>query len=648
MNTLIIRKVKKSFIRLFIVVSIIAAIAWDLSTALKFEVVPGTYLYESNLAAISITPTTVAIVPSDYSGLTTPVSRTVDPSYNQIEDMVRKAIGLQGGLSGVVKEGDKVVLKVNLVEGTGSGNGGVTDVRVVKAVIKIVDEISHGKIHISVIEGTARANDDPAEAGSVWELNEYTGLLTDPYLNGIDLKLVNLNGPVTDLVEITIPENKRTATPYEGKFHVHKAEAEADVYFSIPVLKIHTTGITNALKNQIGTAPGMYYGYNKMSGRDKDGNATPSKILHGNAPPQDWTCEEIVDLSTIAGIDYIIVDAIMCLELTKSYNPDNQVRMNTIIAGNDPVAVDHVCAKLFCINPADIDHITLAERVGMGTNNEALINVVGASIESVKKEVERSGMAFGMCNRKWILSQAFSGTSISQEYISGEAGIEPEPGQDGWSQSVYFLDDNCDLLSYYNGQTNIVTYAFTYFYSPVSQEAVLSAGSDEDIYVYINGEKVLPASRKKTNDVTVQIKKGVNKLLVKSMNTIGDYYLSINILKTGTNIYGDRVPGLKYMTDTTNTSLVNPVKIKQNMLAAYPNPAINFSIIDFYIPNSSQVNLDVFDINGKLVISLVNEYLYTGQYQREWNFINKNIEPGIYICRLKTGNYVQSLKIAVK
>jgi len=126
---------------------------------------------------------------------------------------------------------------------------------------------------------------------------------------------------------------------------VHNEELDADVFISIPVLKIHDTGITCALKNQIGTAPGVYYGYNKMKGTQYY-----SGLKHDVAHRR-WTEEEIVDLSSIAGIDLVVVDAIMTLESYKTYNGSNQVRFNTIIAGADPVAVDHVCTRLVCLNP---------------------------------------------------------------------------------------------------------------------------------------------------------------------------------------------------------------------------------------------------------------------------------------------------------
>ena len=51
-----------------------------------------------------------------------------------------------------------------------------------------------------------------------------------------------------------------------------------------------------------------------------------------------------------------------------------------------------------------------------------------------------------------------------------EASIEPIPGEDGWSQPVYFFDDRIDLHAYYAGQTGIVSYAFTYFNAEKAQE----------------------------------------------------------------------------------------------------------------------------------------------------------------------------------
>lgn len=178
-----------------------------------------------------------------------------------------------------------------------------------------------------------------------------------------------------------------------------------------------------------------------------------------------WTTEEIVDLCNIADIDFVVVDAIMCLQRAKNYNPANQVRMNVVVAGVDPVADDNVCARMIGLNPDDIAHITLAEKVGLGTNNTSKISIVGASLNDVKHTFEKNitpNGRFGQSNRTWLFSQQFSGTEISTEYISNESDLEPVAGVDNWSQPTYFFDDRIDLLSYCNNPSNVVTYAFSY------------------------------------------------------------------------------------------------------------------------------------------------------------------------------------------
>jgi len=640
-------------------------IGWDLSTSFKYQSNTETFKAESEFLKYNYNSTKVSIIPSDYSELEEPAPRDVDLSYEQIEKMVRKAVEFQGDLYNIIKEGDTVLLKVNLVSDVnGSGTGEVTDVRIVKAVIKIINEIAHGNIHIFVGEGSARTDDDPSSTGSknVWKVAGYQNLLTDKDLEGINFKLINLNGPLSELVEVTIPEKNITASPYNGRFFVHKLITKTDVYISIPVLKIHNTGITCALKNQIGIAPGYYYGYNKTKGIDKFGNPTPQKLLHDANFPQVWTEEEIVDLSTIAGIDYVIVDAIMCLEKDKTYNGTNQVRMNTIIAGKDPVAVDHVCSKLFFLNPDDINHITLAEKVGLGTNDPEKIIILGAPIEKVRKKVIKNQSAsgiFGQSNRTWILSPAYHGTSIKEEPIQNEAMYEPQPSKNGWTQPIYFFDDRIDLLNFYNSQINIITYAFTYFYSPQSKEAELWVGSHEGMYVFINNQNVYSFEGTRTYDkniieidrVKIQINKGINKLLVKTLNNYGDYTFALNICEVETNNYyaGNRVEGLKFLIDTlTITNILEPTYTQKLQLECYPVPALNYVNIYFYLPISTNLKITIYDLNGDIIKIFYDKFYSKGEHLIKWEFKNDNIKPGIYLCKIETKENTISKKIIIK
>jgi uncharacterized protein (DUF362 family) len=650
---------KKTYGWIGLAVVAFSAVCWDLASSDQYTSVAGTFKYESEFDVVTGAATKVAVVPSDYEGLTTRVSRTVDPGYVQIEAMVRKAIELQGGLGGIIKKGDKVMLKVNLVGADSpSGQGENTDVRVVKAVVKIVNEATEGDVEIVIAEGSARTNDDPTAAGSVWENSGYTGLLTDPYLTGINFRLLNLNKPYSNLVQVSLG-NKATAAPHGNSYYVHKEELEADVYISIPVLKIHNTGITCALKNQIGTAPGVYYGYNKMKGTQYY-----SGLKH-DVNQRRWTEEEIVDFSSIAGIDLVVADAIMILESSKTYNGSNQVRFNTIVTGTDPVAVDHVCTKLVCLNPDDIDHIVLAEKVGLGTNDAEKIEVVGATIDAVKKNVkknqENNGL-FGRSNRTWILSEAFTGSDITKEYITGEAGLIPEAGKNGWSQPVYFFDDRIDLMSFYNDPVGVISYAFTCFSALQEEQAQLWLGYDESIIVYLNGVKVYSFTGTTTyadGDLVkakpaVTVTQGENTLLVKTYHKFGDFSFTLNICENiSTTDAGDRLAGIKFYTAATNT----PVSVTDNItktnteFTVYPNPMKTHANFTFTLPQAGKTSLALYDLNGRLIMNLMDENLTEGQHTFEWQFQSaggEKVKSGAYLCIIRSGNYRDNIKIIVQ
>jgi len=648
---------RSRFLLLVILIAGLISLDFLLSTN---GVEEGTFRLESEFDVISGATTTVGLVPSDYSGLANPVSREVNPSYEQVEDMVRKAIELQGGLDWVINPGDKVMIKVNLVGADSpSGQGENTDVRVVKALIKIINDFTAGDVTIQVAEGSARTNDDPTKVGSVWDNSGYRDLLTDPYLDGINLSLLNLNQTVNDLVEVDV--GKKGSSAIQGtKYHVHQAELEADVYIDVPVLKIHDTGITNALKLQVGSAPGSWYGYNKMTG------TANSVGLYHDVGQRRWTSEMIVDLSLIADIDFVVVDAIMCLDEYKTYKGYNQVRMNTIVAGADPVAVDHVCTRLFCLNPDDIAHITLAEKVGLGTNDPDKIIVEGATIENVRKKVTQNPSpdgVFGQSNRTWLLSQAFDGTSVEEDYIADEANLIPVAGENGWSEAVYFFDDRIDLLSYYNGKTNMVSYAFTYFDAPKDQVAELWLGTHEGMEVFLNGEMVYSyySTNSAFNDAArgdyvkdINIKKGENRLLVKTLNKFGDYTFTLNICdKAGSFIQkGNRVDGLTFYTRSTGTGIQDFLKSgNSGLLEVYPNPATEQVNIRFNADNNGMATINVYSLNGELVMTILHNQPVSGEQRISWsleNDLGQRVPSGVYICTVRSGDQMKSVKLVVQ
>ena len=80
----------------------------------------------------------------------------------------------------------------------------------------------------------------------------------------------------------------------------------------------------------------------------------------------------------------------------------------------------------------------------------------------------------------------------------------------------------------------------------------------------------------------------------------------------------------------------------------YPNPFYSSTMIRYNIPEYTKVRISVFDINGRLVKTLVNQNHHSGQYSVEWNTrdeLGVPLPEGMYIYQLKTASFVQSKKM---
>lgn len=68
----------------------------------------------------------------------------------------------------------------------------------------------------------------------------------------------------------------------------------------------------------------------------------------------------------------------------------------------------------------------------------------------------------------------------------------------------------------------------------------------------------------------------------------------------------------------------------------YPNPFNPSTTISYALPNTADVELTIFDLNGKKVTTLVNSTQSAGEHRVVWNA--KNVASGVYIYQLRTGN----------
>jgi len=96
----------------------------------------------------------------------------------------------------------------------------------------------------------------------------------------------------------------------------------------------------------------------------------------------------------------------------------------------------------------------------------------------------------------------------------------------------------------------------------------------------------------------------------------------------------------KYSDLPTNVNKDNYFSSKFTLNQNYPNPFNPSTRIQYSIPISldiQNVSLSVFDILGREVTVLVNEYQSPGNYSVEWNAAE--YPSGVYIYRLKAGPY---------
>jgi hypothetical protein len=111
----------------------------------------------------------------------------------------------------------------------------------------------------------------------------------------------------------------------------------------------------------------------------------------------------------------------------------------------------------------------------------------------------------------------------------------------------------------------------------------------------------------------------------------GSMFLLDDIAYSGTVSVGDPVPGLPVAT-----------VLKQN----YPNPFNPSTTISFDLAGSGHVRLSIFDVLGKEVATLTNEYLNPGEYSVK--FDGSRLSSGVYYYRLRTSSAVQTRTLIIQ
>ncbi len=84
----------------------------------------------------------------------------------------------------------------------------------------------------------------------------------------------------------------------------------------------------------------------------------------------------------------------------------------------------------------------------------------------------------------------------------------------------------------------------------------------------------------------------------------------------------------------------------------YPNPFNPSTTVAFDIPEGKEVNvrLNVYNMRGQLIRTLVNEVKSEGSYQIQWDGADnygRRVSSGVYFYRITTGEFSQTRKMVL-
>ncbi len=93
----------------------------------------------------------------------------------------------------------------------------------------------------------------------------------------------------------------------------------------------------------------------------------------------------------------------------------------------------------------------------------------------------------------------------------------------------------------------------------------------------------------------------------------------------------------------TNPGIEETAEVE--LVSTYPNPFNPVANISFRLANASHVRLEIFNIMGQRVGTLVDDYLDAGEHARTWD--GSKAASGVYLYRLQVGQTVHTEKMVL-
>ncbi len=280
--------------------------------------------------------------------------------YESVHDSIVLLLKPWGGIGGIVRPGDKVLLKPNLLAAVKPEEAVTTHPLIIRVLTELIQKAG-GDVFI----GDSPGGDDEDHAHSE------TGMLAVAQETGAKL----------------IKFDRVRQKDYDGirkrSLELTAAIDEVDLIINVAKLKTHPlTGLTGAVKNIYGCIAG------KAKGR-----------MHFDYPLPLEFSRLLIDVYMAVKPAFSIIDAVIAME---GIGPRRGKARNTglLLASRNAVALDTVAATITGFQPGQVTTNIVASELGLAGTNISEISLHGLSIEEAMiPDFDRGTAANGKVGR---------------------------------------------------------------------------------------------------------------------------------------------------------------------------------------------------------------------------------------------------------
>jgi uncharacterized protein (DUF362 family)/NAD-dependent dihydropyrimidine dehydrogenase PreA subunit len=271
-----------------------------------------------------------------------------------VEDAVREAVGLLGGMEKFMDPGQVFLVKPNLFTVKSAEKGATTDPQVLMTIAELIKEAG-----AKPVVGECPATGSYARPEVVFD---GLGIRKLCDVAGVEINLLDREEPV----RVENPGGEILKEVWFPKFAL-----ECAGIVNVPKLKTHVlTVLTCAVKNLFGLQQG----------------GTKANHHVNTSNDAERFSRLLVDLyQAIRGqVRLNVVDAVVAME-GEGPNTGEPVDLGVIIAGGDAVSVDLVGAALMGWDPLEVGTNFIAAERGLGPSSLEEVEVVGTPISEVAR-----------------------------------------------------------------------------------------------------------------------------------------------------------------------------------------------------------------------------------------------------------------------